>query len=129
MIAGIVRDGFTPPLQGLIAQSVAQTGDTTLDEVERAVGASAAQLWAVFEDGEPILAAVTQLHVTDGVKDAFCWQMGGDFDRAGPVLVPLFLEWARNEGCAFAEINGRAGWMRKLRDWETVSVVLRKALV
>ena len=129
MIAGIVRDGFTPPLRGLIAQSVARTGDTTMAEVEGAVVGAVAQLWAVFEAGAPILAAVTQLHVTGGVKDAFCWQMGGDFDRGGPVLVPLFLEWARNEGCAFAEINGRVGWMRKLRDWEAVSVVLRKALV
>lgn len=129
MIAGIVRDGFTPPLRSLIAQSVAETGDTTMQEVEDAVAGPQAQLWGVFEDGSPILAAVTQLHVTDGVKDAFCWQMGGDFERGGPVLVPLFLEWARNEGCAFAEINGRVGWMRKLPDWKPVSVVLRKALV
>ena len=66
--------------------------------------------------------------MTEGRRVAYCWQMGGDFGRGGPELVPIFLEWAANEGCVVAEINGRVGWMRKLRDWKAVSVTLRKEL-
>lgn len=132
MIAGIVREPLASPhwqaLRAFLSASVAESDDTTIEEVERAVAASQAQIWAVFDEGQPILAAATQLHVTEGVKEAHCWQMGGDFARGGGVLVPIFLEWARNEGCARAEINGRVGWLRVLKDWKAVSVVMRKEL-
>jgi hypothetical protein len=132
VIAGIVQAPLEhrewETMRALLSASVADSGDTTIEEVERDLGAAEAQLWGVFDKGEPILVAVTRLHLIDGLKEAFCWQMGGDFARGGGVLVPMFLEWAKNEGCAQAEINGRVGWMRVLRDWKPVSVVLRKEL-
>ena len=132
MIAGIVREPFAHPewkaLRGFLKRSCREGGDTTIEEVEAALRGTEAQLWAVFDGEKAILAAVTQLHITNGVKEAFCWQMGGDFKRAKAVLLPLFIDWARAEGCAAVEINGRIGWMRELRDWKAVSVVLRKEL-
>lgn len=132
MIAGMVREPLAHPqwqaLRAFLSASVAQSDDTAMEEVERALRGPEAQLWAVFDRGRPILAAVTQLHVVGDRKEAFCWQMGGDFTRAGDALIAVFLPWAKNEGCAVAEISGRLGWMRKLRDWKAVSVTMRKEL-
>lgn len=132
MIAGLVREPFTDPrwkaLRALLKRSCVESDDTTIEEVEEALRGAQAQLWAVYDGDRVVLAAVTQLFNTEGRRIAYCWQMGGDFARGGPELVPLFLEWAANEGCVVAEINGRVGWMRRLRDWKAVSVTLRKEL-
>lgn len=99
----------------------------TLCEVEETLFANLAQLWTVRDDGL-VLAAVTQLLALKDGRQAYVWQMGGDFERGGEVLVAAFLEWAREAGCVSAEMNGRLGWRRKLPDWQMVSVTLRKEL-
>lgn len=114
--------------KALIAESVQRTDDVTLDEVLTSIGTGQSQLWAVIDGEELVLAAVTQIVPVNGGKQAFCWQMGGDFGRGGEAVLAVFLEWARNEGCRSAEISGRLGWMRKLKDWKPVAVTLRKEL-
>lgn len=130
--AGIVRDPADfrhwNAACKLIAESVNKARDETLAEVMGSVVSGLSQLWAAIEDDELVLAAVTQLvPVRDG-KQAFCWHMGGDFGRGGEAMVAVFLEWARAEGCVSAEITGRPGWQRKLKDWKPVATTLRKEL-
>ncbi|MES2905178.1 MAG: hypothetical protein V4696_13410 [Pseudomonadota bacterium] len=127
MIAGIAPLSDWPEARGLIAESVDRDDALTLGEVEEALGADLAQLWTV-RDGGVVLAAVTQLLALKGGRQAYVWQMGGDFERGSDALVPAFLEWAAREGCVSAEMNGRLGWRKKLPDWRMVSVTLRKEL-
>ncbi len=127
MRIGIAPFSDWPQARHLIEASVAQTDDVTIEEVEEALQAGNAQLWVVDEGGV-ILAAVTQLLDLKAGRQAYVWQTGGDFERAGVPLVEAFLEWARAQQCYSAELNGRLGWQRKLSDWKAVSVTLRKDL-
>lgn len=127
MIAGLAGLAEWPEVRGLIAQSVERDDAVTLADVDEALFANLAQLWTVREDGL-VLAAVTQLLALKGGRQAYVWQMGGDFERGGEAIVPAFLDWARGEGCVSAEMNGRLGWRKKLPDWQVVSVTLRKVL-
>lgn len=131
MICGIIADLAASPhreaIERLLQQSVDRTDDTDLPSVLRAILTGRAQLWAVIDDG-PQLVAVTELLALKGGKQAFCWQMAGDFDRFGAVMVEAFEAWARGEGCNSVEVNGRMGWIRKLRDYRAVACTLRKEL-
>ncbi len=127
----MVPDALKHPLwlqaKPLIEQSVALSDDVAMDEVEAGLRHGNAQLWVV-DDGAVILAAVTQLLALKAGRQAFAWQMGGDFERGGEPLIAAFLDWARAQDCQSAELNGRLGWRRKLPDWKAVSVTLRKDL-
>lgn len=131
MRIGIVADALSSPqwmqARPLIERSVNRSDDVTIGDVEAALEAGNAQLWIV-DQGMVILAAVTQLLNVKAGRQAFAWQMGGDFARAGEPLVAAFMEWARRQDCASVELNGRIGWRRKLPDWKAVSVTLRKDL-
>lgn len=127
MIAGLATLAQWPEARPLIAESVERDDAVTMADVEEALNANLAQLWTVRDDGL-VLAAVTQLLALKGGRQAYVWQMGGDFERGGEVLIAAFLDWARAGGCVSAELNGRQGWPRKLPDWQMVSVTLRKVL-
>ena len=127
MIAGLAAISEWPEARMLIAQSVERDDAVTLAEVEEALAANLAQLWTV-RDGGLVLAAVTQLLALKSGRQAYVWQMGGDFERGGEALVATFLAWARSEDCVTAEMNGRLGWRKKLPDWQVVTVTLRKEL-
>lgn len=108
--------------RALLEQSVSRMDDETIEEVESALGDfSKAQLWVA---GDVELVAVTQLFP----DECYVWHMSGDFATWGRAMTDAAIEWARAEGCTKMELNGRAGWQRLLRDWEVVTVTLRKAL-
>lgn len=113
----------------MLGRSVDRTDDTTLPEVLQSLAEGGSQLWATLDGaGRPTLIAVTQLLALKAGKQAFVWQMAGNFDRGGAELIGVFETWARAEGCLTAEVSGRLGWMRKLRDYKPVAVTLRKEL-
>lgn len=131
--AGIIAQPFShphwPAIKGMLGRAAAKTDDTTLEQVVASFEAGQSQLWAVLDgNGRPLVVAVTQLLTVKGGKQAFVWLLSGDFMQGGARLIEVFEEWARAEGCATAEINGRLGWMRKLRDYKPVAVTLRKEL-
>lgn len=133
MRAGIIADPFRhprwPAIKGMLGKAAARTDDTTLDQVVRSFEVGQSQLWAVLDsNGRPLVAAVTQLLAVKSGKQAFVWLLAGDFMQGGARLIEVFEEWARGEGCATAEINGRLGWMRKLREYKPVAVTLRREL-
>lgn len=108
--------------RALLEQSVSKSGDCTIEEVEAALADIAkAQLWVA---GDVELVAVTQLYP----GECFVWHMAGDFACWGQEMTDAAIKWARAEGCTKMELNARPGWQRRLRDWDVVTVTLRKVL-
>jgi hypothetical protein len=94
---------------------------TTLDDVQRALEANEAQLWAGNRS-----AMVT--HICDyrnGVRALEFWLAGGELEEILQGLVQVE-QWARSAGCTQMHVNGRPGWARVLRNhgfshWQTVT--------
>jgi hypothetical protein len=72
-----------------------------------------AQLWAVYADGTPVAAIVTQ--VQDGERQRRCllWLIGGARARDwADGFLALVESWARSLGCMALWGSGRRGWAR-----------------
>lgn len=54
----------------------------------------------------------------------------GDLEEIVKVLIPAAEEWARKQGCMFAIIESREGWIRQLKGsgYEPFQTSLRKVL-
>jgi hypothetical protein len=75
-----------------------------------------AQLWAVYEDGKPLAAIVTEITLMPE-KRCRIWLVGGTRMRewAGDFLA-MIEHWARAYGCAALwGTQSRAGWLRIVR--------------
>jgi hypothetical protein len=54
----------------------------------------------------------------------------GDLNEIVKTLIPTAEEWARKQGCMFAIIESREGWVRELKDsgYEVYQTCVRKVL-
>ena len=95
----------------------------TVEEVMRAVAAGDATLML----GDASLL-VMNLIEHNGEKTCHVWLGAGDkTEMIGP-LRNKAEAWAREQGCKYATIEGRPGWVRALPDYQQVSVTVRKEL-
>lgn len=98
------------------------------DDVEADVLASNAYLWLAIDNDAILAAAVTK--VTNEPLGRLCTIVacgGYDWDRFGRLIEGLE-KYAKSEGCTAMEICGRPGWSRRLKDYRTVKIVIRKEL-
>ncbi len=108
----------------LLQGSLDRMGDTMAD-IEAALQSNAL-LWVSV--GEKVnFAAVGQIFKKGDKTELFIWHGGGD-DTHGALVRDAAEQWCRNNGFSAMEMNGRIGWMRRLKDWKPVSVTLRKEL-
>jgi len=84
--------------------------------------AGEAQLWAVYDDGQPIAAIVTRIQQTHE-RRCLLWLIGGRRLRtwAGDFLVELET-WARSLGCVALWGCGRPGWGRIVEEFGGTSI-------
>jgi hypothetical protein len=99
-----------PDLWPLLEPAVARTPDKP-DVLARLI-ARDGQLWAVYEDGAPVAAIVTQITLVPE-KRCRLWLIGGCRVREwlGDFLVKVEA-WARSLGCVALWASGREGWTR-----------------
>lgn len=125
---GVVSEPLNWPLwnevKALLALSVERMGDTLVD-VEVALQDNAV-LWVSVDD-KVNFAAVGQIFKKGNKTELFIWHGGGD-DAHGEQVREAAEQWCRENGFSAMEMNGRIGWMRRLKDWKPVSVTLRKEL-
>lgn len=56
------------------------------------------------------------------------WLAGGDLGELSKIE-PRIAEWGRRNGCEYALIGGRDGWVRKLAGYRKVSSVMVRPLI
>jgi hypothetical protein len=97
-------------------------------DVEADVLANNAYLWLAIDSGSLLAAAVTKVTAENGERLCTIVACSGyDWERFGKLIEGLE-KYARAEGCAAMEICGRPGWSRRLKDYRTVKIVIRKEL-
>lgn len=81
----------------------------TLDDVRAQVEARQARFWAGSK-----AAMVTEIVQQPRAKVFNFWLAGGDLDELRNELAPAGEAYAREMGCKYIAIAGRAGWARAL---------------
>ncbi len=81
-----------------------------------------ADLWAVYEDGNPMAAIVTQIQ--EGAERSCClWLIGGSRVKEWLAdFIAALSAWARARGCVSLWANGRPGWTRLIRKFGADSI-------
>jgi hypothetical protein len=103
-----------PQLAPLLAPAVKRSADRP-DLVARLL-AQEAQLWAIYDDGQPIAAVVTMIQQSPGHPEGrrcLLWLVGGSRLRQWAAEFLAKVEaWARGLGCVALWGCGRVGWAR-----------------
>lgn len=96
--------------------------------IEDAVLNGRALLWLAIDGTTVNAAAVTELITTEWRKVCMIVACGGEHMDDWLPLIAGIEKFARAENCAAVQIVGRKGWLRKLQDYRTTSIVLEKEL-
>jgi hypothetical protein len=108
-----------PPLWRLLEPAVRRSPDkpaacvdTERWLLERLL-AHDAQLWAVYADGTPLAAIVTEVQDSARQRRCLLWLIGGRQARDwADSFLALVDSWARSLGCSALWGSGRRGWAR-----------------
>lgn len=117
-----------PHISHMIKRAMERGGMGRFEDVERDVLSRNAYLWLAMESSSVLASAVTQ--VTQEGFMRLCTIVacaGHDWERWGHMIEGLE-KYAKAEGCQHIEICGRPGWIKRLPDYRTVKVVIRKEL-
>jgi hypothetical protein len=112
----------------MIQRAMERGGMGRFEDVEKDVLAGNAYLWLAIESGSVLATAVTK--VTTEPDHRLCTLVacsGQDWEHWGHLIADLE-NYAKAEGCQRMEICGRPGWIKRLPDYRTVKVVIRKEL-
>ena len=72
---------------------------------------------------------VCEVHKHSRARLVYCWLFGGDLDELLD-MIPYAEDWGRENGCDYAEFQGRIGFTRVLGKlgYEYSAAVMRKRL-
>ncbi len=121
-----------PAVQGEIGRACARSdGRYGSDDVLAALLARDMQLWLSVEAAAPErVAAACVTEIVDYPKERRCGLVFCAGHRPDRWLHHLdaIADWARAQGCAALELQGRPGWEKLLQGWAKTHVLLRKRI-
>jgi hypothetical protein len=129
MIAGVPAGQarrIWPVVEPVLRRATARTrGRVSTEALLGRIEAGAMQLWVALP---PTAACVSE--VIDYPHSRWCRVVfaAGDARALIRAGIALIEGWARAQGCAGVEIEGRAGWERALPGYVRDDVILRKEL-
>ena len=107
-------------------------GEFTIEDVLKFILDRTMQLWVLLdaETDDVVMAATTEMTSCPRMKVCRVVLMGGVSMDVWQDQVPVFEDWARQNGCQMFEIYGRKGLAKKLTQlgYETKYYVNRKQL-
>src|SRR5690606_38437080 len=120
-----------PRVEALVQRAcVRSDGRYEADDVLRALQAREMQLWIALARPGLAIACVCVTEIVDYPRERRCGLVfcaGVQPERWLGCLGGIEC-WARQQGCAALELQGRPGWERLLGDWTKTHVVLRKRI-
>ena len=110
----------------LILRAIDVYNEHSLDEIYSSLLDGSRQLWVCGNKAiESIL--ITQLINKPHEKVCFLELCAGRGVESTKFL-NIIEEWAKQAGCTRMELSGRAGWKRKLKDYNLKKIILSKEL-
>jgi hypothetical protein len=102
----------------------------TIDSIREAVVAGHWQAWGFGPINTVRVTVFTYLaHFPAGTVLQIPIAFGNSLDVVLPVMEATFERFAQEMNCNYAEIYGRVGWEKKLKDFKRVAVVLRRKVI
>jgi len=118
-----------PAVEPLIARVCKYGGEWEPSTVLMRCLQNTAQLWVVFDESRPVVAAVTEIIDKDLRRDCNIWLCAGSYsDQARDSLLREVEDWARRAGCERIQLVGRRGWEKKMPAYRRTRIVLEKRL-
>lgn len=102
-------------LRELMTQASGKTPEYSADDVMLLVNDGKAKLWV---EGDSIM--VTEFVVSPRLTTLHVFLAAGNWKDIA-LLKPKVEEWAKAQGCDMIGLTGRAGWSRRLPDYEAVT--------
>lgn len=124
-------DAYWPTVLPFIERALAESGSLySADAVRDAATKSHVQIWVIADFGDKIVGiGVTEVvNYASGRKVAWIFALAGAGFDGWSHHIETIEAWSKSLGCDSLRIMGRAGWVRKLRNWRKVAVVLEKKL-
>ena len=104
-------------------------GRLSVDSVYSWLMAGKFHLWVVREGNETLAVLVTEIrNYPTGLRVFNVMLLGGSLRDRWLGLWPEMADWARKQGCTKAEMAGRKGWSRVLKDWKWHMIDMEKDL-
>ena len=119
-------DEFWPYAEPFLKRATEKCGNWSIDEIRRELG-NGALLWIVWNGTELKAACVTRLAEIKGEKVCQVLVCGGS-DEDWRTRFEEIEDYARNEKCVKAQIQGRKGWARIFSDYELAWITLEGRL-
>lgn len=95
-----------------------------IEYLDRRIVEGSAFLWASEN-----AALVAELKTyPSGTRVIHCLVAAGNASEIVETLKPAVEAWGKQQGCAFAEVASRFGWVRILKDYEPHQMTVRKEL-
>lgn len=118
-------DKYWPKIRGKIEAAVDRAdGSTTLESIYARAREEICQIW-VSEDLKMVCVTEITNYLNGSRYLTFIVLSGVDFNEYKH-LENLLLDWSITQGCQGAEIYGRIGWLRRLKDYRPAHVLMRK---
>ena len=120
-----------PDAARMLAPAIEQTGGRlSLSSVLSWLTAGHYQLWLVHDDAGPKAVIVTEIrNYPTGMRTLNMILLGGDGLDSWLHLWPNIERWAAEHGCIKAEMTGRSGWARVLKDWRQTMIDMEKDII
>lgn len=105
-------------------------GMMTPESVQRACQDKQNQLWLIDDGNEIVGAAVTEVrNLRTGEKTVHILALGAKDMKHVFECENDLKAWAIAQGAERMTMDGRLGWLKALKDWSFVSVMMEKELV
>jgi hypothetical protein len=121
----LVWDDIQPHVEEIIALNLGRISadDLYLELLQRKM-----QLWLIRRGKKVLMAGVTVIRVYPDCKAANVIGISGTDIDSWMKFEAELLKWAKAEGCVAIDVVARKGWLRKLKDWQELGVVLTRNL-
>lgn len=119
-------DDFWPYAEPFLKSATEKCGNWSVAEIRQELD-KGALLWIIWDGKELKAACVTRLAI---IKDERVCQVivCGGHDEDWRTRFEEIEDYARNERCAKAQIQGRKGWARIFNDYELAWITLERRL-
>mgnify|MGYP004374762631 CR=1 FL=1 len=105
-----------------IKPALEREDDYLVGDMQKLLGKGLAQAW-----GNGRSAVITEIITHPRSKVLNVWAVGGIIEDILE-MEPKIEAWAKTQGCTKAQLSGRPGWDKVLKNWNKKSIIMKRSI-